>query len=449
MEIKYDSMAALTCEAVGSVSDPAPRRIQTREGVALRIPNTISILVLIFAVAAASLTACDSRPTQLRLVAPTSPLDLELTQNLKALLDKGSEFQLDITTQQHAGETALDMLLAGEGDIALVSNYLPYREGISTVMPVYSSVLHIVYRDGRDPSSGYSLMNNASIYAGKVGSASRLMFTRIASSIGLSADNYAFIDEVENVLSADPDIIVVFAPITPRRMEEFVGYKLFSFGSPSEIGAGSVVDAAALLNPPLRPFVIPTGTYGVANSGPVVTVAVDKMLVVRNDLGASLIYDLINTIQRSRPALSATRPGLFARMGDDFDVSKSTFVLHEGAQNFLQRAKPSVYERYSGVAEVVVTLIIAFASVSLAGIRIFKVRRKNRIDRFYSAIIGIRNSISGSSTVDERALATEKVKRLKDTAFDQLVNEKLSADESFRIFITLSNDVLSQLKNNG
>ena len=80
MEIKYDSMAALTCEAVGRVSDPAPRRIQIREGVALRIPNTISILVLIFAVAAASLTACDSRPTQLRLVAPTSPLDLELTQ---------------------------------------------------------------------------------------------------------------------------------------------------------------------------------------------------------------------------------------------------------------------------------------------------------------------------------------------------------------------------------
>jgi TRAP-type uncharacterized transport system substrate-binding protein len=356
----------------------------------MRIPNAIPILALILAVSAASLTACDSRPTQLRLVAPASPLDFELTQNLKTLLDKGSAFQLEITTQQHAGETALDMLLAGEADIALVSNYLPYREGISTVMPVYSSVLHIVYRDGRDSGSSYSLLNNANIYAGTVGSASRLMFARIASSIGLSADNYSFIDEVENVLSANPDIIVVFAPISPRRMVEFDGYKLFSFGSPSEIGAGSVVDAAALLNPPLRPFVIPTGTYGAANSGPVVTVAVDKMLVVRNDLDASLIYDLINTIQRSRPALSATRPGLFAGMEDDFDVSKSTFVLHAGTQNFLQRAKPTVYERYSGVAEVVLTLLIAFASVSLAGVRIFNVRRKNRIDRFYSAVIEIR-----------------------------------------------------------
>ena len=55
--------------------------------------------------------------------------------------------------------------------------------------------------------------------------------------------------------------------------------------------------------------------------------------------------------------------------------------------------------------------------------------------------------ISGSSTADERAIAAVKVRELQDTAFDQLVDEKLSADDSFRIFVTLSNDVLDQLKN--
>lgn len=412
----------------------------------LKFPNTIHTAALALVVSAAFLAACDSRQTELRLVAPSSPLDLEITQTLKTLLDKDSNFQLDITTQQHAGEAALDMLLEGKADIALVSNYLPYREGVSTVMPLYASVLHIAYRDGRDPSSGYALLNNARIYAGAEGSASRLIFERIAKSIGLPSDAYSFVDEVEDAVTADPDIVIVFAPISPQRMAEFVGYKLFSFGSPSEIGLGSVVDAASLLNPPLRPFVIPTGTYGVANSGPVVTVAVDKMLVVRDDLNASVVYDLINTIRRSRPALAATRPGLFVQVGRNFDVSKSTFVLHPGTQDFLQREEPTVYERYSGVAEVVVTLMIALASASLAGVRIFKMRRKNRIDRFYSAAIDIRNSISGSSTADERALAATKIKQLQDTAFDQLVDEKLSADESFRIFITLSNDVRDELK---
>ena len=409
-------------------------------------PEILRPFAIVLVLAAALLTACDSASTDLRFVAPSSPLDLEIAENLKVLLDQDSGFRLDITDQQHAGEVALDMLLAGEADIALVSNYLPYREGISTVMPLYPSVLHIAYRDTRDTSSGYSLLNNANIYAGAEGSASRLMFERIAERIGLPADAWSYLDPIEDARSADPDIVIVFAPISPQRMAEFDGYSLFSFGSPSEIGAGSVVDAASLLNPPLRPFVIPASTYGPATSDPVVTVAVDKILVVRNDLSASVVYDLINTIRRSRPALSATRPGLFSEISEDFDVSKSTFVLHAGTQDFLQRAEPTIYERYSGVAEVLVTLVIALASATLAGLRILKMRRKNRIDKFYSAAIEIRNSISGSSTADERSLAAKRIRKLQDTAFDQLVDEKLSADESFRIFVTLSNDVLDQLK---
>ena len=155
---------------------------------------------------AALLVACDSGPTELRLVAPSSSLDLEIAQNLAALLDKGSEFRLDVTTEQHAGEVALDMLLSGEADIALVSNYLPYREGVSTVMPLYASVLHIAYLEGRDPSNGYTLLNNASIFAGAEGSASRLMFERITARIGLSADAFSYTDQIETLVHSEGSI---------------------------------------------------------------------------------------------------------------------------------------------------------------------------------------------------------------------------------------------------
>jgi hypothetical protein len=270
------------------------------------------------------------------------------------------------------------------------------------------------------------------------------MFERIAARTGLSSDDYSYIDAGADPTIVIPDIAVVFAPISPQRMAEFEDYRLFSFGSPADIGSGSVVDAAALLNPPLRPFVIPATTYGEANTEPVVTVAVDKILVVRSDLAAAVVYDLIGEIHRSRPALSAARPGVFDHLDDDFDVSKSTFVLHAGAQDFLQRAEPTIYERYSGVAEVFVTLLIALISAAFAIVRILKIRRKNRIDEFYSAAIEIRNSISPSNTMEERTAAATKIRDLQNTAFEQLVDEKLAADESFRIFITLSNDILDQ-----
>ena len=41
-------------------------------------------------------------------------------------------------------------------------------------------------------------------------------------------------------------------------------------------------------------------------------------------------------------------------------------------------------------------------------------------------------------------LAVEEIQALQDKAFAQLVDEKLAADESFRIFMSLSNDILDQ-----
>jgi hypothetical protein len=143
--------------------------------------------------------------------------------------------------------------------------------------------------------------------------------------------------------------------------------------------------------------------------------------------------------------MAARHPGLFSTLGEDFDVSRSNFEIHTGTQDYLQRSAPTVYERYSGVAEVAVTLFIGLFSASVAGVRIFKMRRKNRIDTFYSKTLQLRKSVSNSMPAEDRKLALQAVRNLQNEAFDLLVDEKLAADESFRIFITLSNDVIRQL----
>jgi hypothetical protein len=77
--------------------------------------------------------------------------------------------------------------------------------------------------------------------------------------------------------------------------------------------------------------------------------------------------------------------------------------------------------------------------------RLYRMKRKNRIDAFYSDVIAIRKQAERATRNDECDDLIKKLKRLQDRAFEQLVDEKLAADESFRIFITLSNDVLRQL----
>jgi hypothetical protein len=147
-----------------------------------------------------------------------------------------------------------------------------------------------------------------------------------------------------------------------------------------------------------------------------------------------------------RPAMAAKYPGLFPALNGDFDANRSTFKLHAGTQAYLQREAPSIYERYSGVAEVAVTLMIGLISAGFAGMRIYQLRRKNRIDTFYSRTIALKNSVTEQSGADERRQAIKDVEYLQSNAFELLVDEKLAADDSFRIFITLSNDVLRQLR---
>ena len=384
---------------------------------------------------------CENSPTELLLVKPSSPVDSAIAQDIVGLLGSDAEVSIRLTDSAQSDASALDALTSGAADIALVSNNMPYRSGVSTVIPLYPTVLHIGYFGDREFELGAEMFRGARIFAGPEGSASRMMFEKFTSRSGLTPADFAYVDDVGD----KPEVFVVFAPISPDRLAGFSDIRLVTMGPPDDIGTGSSIDAATLLNPQLKPFVIPVGTYGEATPTPIVTLAVDMMMVTRSDLNASIVYDLVRELSRLRPALASRRPGLFQHLSDDVSPGNSTFVLHPGLVAYLDRNEPSVYERYSGVAEVSVTVFIALFSAIFAGVRIYHMRRKNRIDAFYTDVIAIRSGLDESSTDDDRAAAAQKIRDLQNSAFELLVDEKLSADESFRIFISLSNDALRDL----
>ena len=394
------------------------------------------------------LTACESATEELTIVRPAEGVDRSIVEELEAILEANSDFSVSLTDEILAESDALDAVAAGTADLALVSNYLPFRDDIATVMPLYPTVLHIGANSHLDNAFTLDLPAGTTVYAGPEGSASRLVFERIASRMGLAPDEFTYAE----VLDEDLDLVIVFSPISRETLlalenlrKTLPEFQLASTGTPDDIGSGNLIDAAVLIAPIFRPFVIPQGTYGDITDKPIVTLAVDKMLVARPDLDPALVYDLIDEFIRLRPALAANRPMLFQRLTDDFDTSRSTWVVHSGAQAYLHRDEPSVYERYSGIAEVVVTLFVALASASIAGVRIYRMRRKNRIDRFYARAIEIRQQAAATDNASERSRLAKEMQALQETAFSKLINEKLAADESFRIFITLSNDVIAEI----
>jgi hypothetical protein len=395
------------------------------------------------------LGGCGEQGETFRLLEPAHPFDHEIAMELVEVFESNSRHRIELVPVPAEFAMPLEALEAGFADLALTSNAQPYRKGITTVMPLYPTVLHILHLRERTAESPGELFRGATVNAGPVGSASRQLMTELLDSLNMQEEDVSF------SAGGDPltDVVVLYLPILPGRVTAALreygaagAYRFVSFGLPRDIGTGSAIDRALLLNPRLSPFVIPVGTYDDIPEEPVVTLAVDKLLVSRPELESAAAYDLISEIRRLQPALAATYPMLFQHINEEFDPSGSTFVLHPGAQAFSERHTPTFYERYSGVAEVLVTLVIGLVSGTYAVIQIYNRKRKNRIDGFYSDVMKIRDSINEHSSAADRAAAVEKVQALQNSAFEMLISEKLAADESFRIFVTLSNDIIAQLK---
>ncbi len=398
------------------------------------------------------LAACGEQKHEFELLVPPLEFDQEIAREIVAVFEEHSRHTIKLVDVPDEYETALDALEDGVADLAFASNLQAFRENVATVMPLYPTVLHIIYLRGRDASNARTLMTGATINAGPVGSASRQLMKEVLQSWNLSEDDVTFMEPRQHVEEL-PDVVVLYFAIVPDIVVSRLAtigatgrYEFFPLGRPEDIGTGSGIDRAVLLNPKLSPFVIPVEIYGDIPREPIVTLAVDKLLVANPEIENAEIYDLINEIRRLQPALSAKRPTLFQGLREEFSASDSTFVLHAGAHAFTQRDAPDVYERYSGVAEVLVTLVIGLISGTYAVIQIYNRRRKNRIDAFYTDVMALRDSITDDSSLSERESAVEKVRTLQNQAFELLVNEKVAADESFRIFVTLSNDIIADLR---
>lgn len=398
--------------------------------------------LLAWFLALATLAGCARGPVELRLIEPGMPVDQLITGELLRAFHGNEHIRLTLVPHGSDSVTSLELLESGAGDLALVSNSENFRAGIETVMPLYPTVLHIAYRSNLKPADVTDLLGGTTVFAGGEDSPSRRMLVEAAGRLGVSAGDIGFVES----LTPRPDVIVVFAPVRSDVMAEFQDYRLFSLGTPDQLGRGSPVDAVSLLHPQFRPIILPTNLYPGIVTDPVVTIAVDQLLVARSDIPKAAVHRLISEILRLKPALAAAEPGLFHKLSGDFDASGSSFVIHPGAQAYIERDAPSPYERYSGVAEVAVTVLIALVSGVLAMFRIYRIRRKNRIDTFYERAIAIRKSVADTKDAAARARALADIRQLQDNAFDLLVRERLAADESFRIFITLSNDIIADLR---
>lgn len=387
------------------------------------------------------LASCNLTTTPYSLIYTTEEPNDAFAKKLEKVLEE-SYYNVDIQLHQTASSRSIiDSLESGAIDMGLVENFVNYGEGIRTVVPAFPKILHIFYHKDIEGSSVQNLFYDHDVYIGRFGSASYDFMMQVFDFYQLDTSR---IKITNNMMEAE--VMAIFSIImSPDELLQFKDFNLYSLNDMDNVAMGSDVEGIVLRYPRVRPYVIPRRTYGSLTNEPVVTICTDMVYVVREGMLDVSVGDLIRALFANRDQFVHLNPSFYYGIIENFDRSHLSYPLHEGARAYLDRDEPGFLERYAELFGVILTILIALVS----GIASFgnwrKQQKKDKIDVFYAHLMEIKNELPNIRTVKEAQVKISEIKHEQNRAFKMLINEELSANESFRIYMELSKETIAEL----
>ncbi|MEQ9466953.1 MAG: TAXI family TRAP transporter solute-binding subunit [Ekhidna sp.] len=397
--------------------------------------------IITFLIAILLLASCNPTTLTFSFIYNDEGPNKEIATRMKNLLE--SKYNVEIRLVEGVGTDAnLDSLVEGKIDIALVENYVNYREGLNSAFSVYSEVLHIFHKESVDGSSFESLIYSGPVYIGREQSPTYNLMMDLFDFYGLDP---SLIDVTFNMSEAGV-VVELTNLFSKESLKAYEGFNMFSFDNVENLGSASIAEGIALKYPRMSPFVIPQGSYWGFSDVPIVTLAVDLIMVVRSGMLEVSVNDFAQTMLRNRQIFTSIDPLLFNGLREDFDQSILNIPLHEGARTFLDRDEPSFIERYAELGGVILSIIIALWSGIVSLTKWQAQKKKDKIDEFYEDLIKIKNAIPTLKTISEGIQKIRRVQAAQNKAFEMLIAEKLVANDSFRIYMELSKETINDLR---
>ncbi|HEB63506.1 MAG TPA: TAXI family TRAP transporter solute-binding subunit [Gammaproteobacteria bacterium] len=280
---------------------------------------------------------------------------------------------------------------------------------IQSVADLRGKQIAIASKSSGQYNSFWFLANHYGMYEGDIE----------AMSMSTSAANWAFIS---NAVDA---VFRVRGPGNPSILELIEKI-------PSRIITIDQASALKLKTPTLDVGVIPKGSYQGEPALPEVdleTVAVQRLLVANKNVSKELVYQVTEVLFEQRKELLTLAP--LAGFIRPPDRSQGTFMpVHEGAQSYYDRDKPSFLQEQAEPIALMVTLSVLLISGLL---QLQQRHQKSRIDQYTDQVMAIFEDMH--SMHDSQLIAEAKAKLmrvLKEVTLD-VRNGKVNA-EGFNYF---------------
>lgn len=154
------------------------------------------------------LVACQQAPDSLRL--GLSLQSIEKTNQLSNILTRHAKIELNIV-EFIKGDQPLNMLMKRQIDLLVVENSTSYIDGLEAVLPLYTGVLHILYRSDLKLTVPKDLIKGRTLFLGNTSPVSRKFIETLAKHHGIDEKDYQIVDRFNPAIT---EVILVFSPIS-------------------------------------------------------------------------------------------------------------------------------------------------------------------------------------------------------------------------------------------
>lgn len=367
---------------------------------------------------------------------------------------EGKEIQLNsFTSCQMLADSAIDLSIA-QSDVTLKEDSavteLRNRQGLKTVTPLYPEFLFLLYR-GEDSSTTFNeFISGKRILMGPRTGGTAQLCRRIFAHFQIAPNTYTALYKPGNKLSFtdSTDIICLVTHLDDPRISELLaqGASLYSFPQ-IKPAMETPLHGFSYRFPTTYPFVLPQNYYGITPPKPVHSLAVDALLLCKEEMPSHKVYDLVATLQKR--AYLRERVGTPPLLFSHFSLKESSayqFPLHEGAKAYLRGEEPTTVERKGHTLLVLLTLACSILGGLLALRRWKSHLMKERIDGLYFEALSIKKDVEREKSFTKMLNLKQQLVKLESSAYILLTKEKLKADESFSILTKMISDIETHLR---
>jgi hypothetical protein len=114
----------------------------------------------------------------------------------------------------------------------------------------------------------------------------------------------------------------------------------------------------------------------------------------------------------------------------------------------MTRNQPTFWERESEVIGLILTILVVTSGGLTTLFKYLKQRRKDRVDTYYQKVLFVINHARETDSLEKKRKYLSELFLIRNNAFDQLIAEKLDANEAFTIFVNLVNGAIQELEGN-